>query len=167
MKEQYQIFIPSSDVVDSIKAREDLAKTLKEADQDTRQEALDEIASKIKTKDGKTIAEQAFDSLEIVTKLRPSVATSDDANLRKEVLTTLEQDKKDAEKSSIESGFYITFNTDGDIVAMGWSSKSADRLTESERAAISKRMEQVPYGPKQNQTSFRRRSDGPDKNDKK
>jgi hypothetical protein len=166
MKETYKVFIGDSQVADSVSAHEDLRKIMRESDEETRQAALSELAEKIKTKDGKSIAEQAIDSLEIIKMKRPSIGVPNDSDLRDEMLTTLKQDKEEAVKSLTEGGFYVDFNEDGEVINLGWSSKG-HRVPESEVAATKKKMDKVPYGPKQNRTSFRRRSDGNGKNDKK
>lgn len=159
MKETYQVFIGDSEVADSAKAHEDLRKTIRESDEETRQAALSEIAEKIKTKDGKSIADQALDSLEKIEIERTTAGVTDDSDLRADILTTFAQDKKEKDKSEDEGGFYITIDEDGEIVNLQWSYKGY-RVPKSVVSATRRKMDKVPYGPKQNRSSFRR---GPDK----
>lgn len=157
MKETYKVFIGDSEIADSKAAHNDCVKTYRETDEETRHEALSELAEKIKTKDGKSMADFALDSLGASTVAKKEHPSSHGSDLREEVLTTLEQDVKARERHYSEGGFIIVLNENGDIVQVHSSPMPAERMSKSREESVRKSMESVPYGPKQNKSSFRTR----------
>ncbi|MEI7962178.1 MAG: hypothetical protein WCI04_07620 [archaeon] len=161
MKEQYRAFIDDSVVVDSPKVHEELERITKDTDGDDRTLARIELAENVTTKDKKTLAEHALDSFELVRNVSEDqdLSTEDNPELRKRVLTELVQ-KRVTERDKTIKGYFLTFNTDGEIV--NFVPGSLVR-SENERELEAKKwlIQNTPSGRKQNASSFRRRQDLP------